>query len=131
MAHNFEEKDLDLLDKSMRLRERMMDVIARKKDEELPIKPSEIMAVTNLLESVDRSIFSKAKINIDDSSVKNEQLTKEVLKQLMTDLHVNKPVFNQVTTDGAPPVYESKRDFDVKDGELILGDDITSVREDI
>lgn len=124
MAHSFEDKDLELLEKSMKLRERMMDNIARKKDDELPAKPSELMAVTNLLESVDRSIYAKAKINIEDTSAKNEEATKEVLRQLMTQLHTNKPQFNQeCIPQAAIPSFQSSGAFSVTDGELITGTD--------
>lgn len=124
MAHSFEDKDLELLEKSMKLRERMMDNIARKKDDELPAKPSELMAVTNLLESVDRSIYAKAKINIEDTSAKNEEATKEVLRQLMTQLHTNKPQFNQESMpQAAIPSFQSSGAFSVTDGELITGTD--------
>ena len=130
MAHSFEDKDLELLEKSMKLRERMMDNIARKKDEELPSKPSELMAVTNLLESVDRSIYAKAKINIEDTAAKNEEATKEVLRQLMTQLHNNKPQFEQVALQGASiPSFESRGGFAVSDGELITGSDNHVVEE--
>lgn len=124
MAHSFEDKDLELLEKSMKLRERMMDNIARRKDEELPSKPSDLMAVTNLLESVDRSIYAKAKINIEDSAAKNEEATKEVLRQLVTQLHNNKPQFEQGASQGPSiPSFKSSGGFALTDGELITGSD--------
>lgn len=122
MGHAFEDKDLTLLGKSMLLRERMMDNIARRKDEELPVKPSELMAVTNLLESVDRSIYAKAKINIEDSSSKNEEATKEVLRELMKDLHVRRASGTLIVhqdTAAQIPGYQSRAELSVNDGELI------------
>lgn len=130
MAHSFEDKDLELLEKSMKLRERMMDNIARKKDEELPTKPSDLMAVTNLLESVDRSIYAKAKINIEDTAAKNDEATKEVLRQLMTQLHNNKPQFNQESVQTSSiPSFQSNSGFSVSEGELITGSDNHVVEE--
>lgn len=124
MAHSFEDKDLELLEKSMKLRERMMDNIARRKDEELPSKPSDLMAVTNLLESVDRSIYAKAKINIEDSAAKNEEATKEVLRQLVTQLHNNKPQSEQTAFQNPSiPSFKSSGGFALTDGELITGSD--------
>jgi hypothetical protein len=124
MAHAFEDKDLDLLGKSMLLRERMMDNIAQRKNEDLPVKPSDIMAVTNLLESVDRSIYAKAKINIEDSSSKNEEATREVLRELMVSLHNQRaagtPVLGMV---GEIPGYQSRSELTVNSGELITKSD--------
>jgi hypothetical protein len=124
MAHAFEDKDLELLNKSMLLRERMMDNIAQRANEALPVKPSDLMAVTNLLESVDRSIYAKAKINIEDSSSKNEEATREVLRSLMVDLH------NQLALGtGAPsspgtiPGYQPRAELVLNPGELITKSD--------
>lgn len=126
MGHAFEDKDNELLAKSMRLRERMMDNISKRADDDLPVKPSDLMAVTNLLESVDRSIFAKAKINIEDSSSKNDEANREVLKQLMIDMH------NQRASDmnaishssvGVIPGYQSRSEIVINDGELITKSD--------
>lgn len=121
MAHNFEERDLNLLEQSMRLRERMMNNIASKPDQELPTKPSELMAVTNLLESVDRSIFAKAKIDIEETSAKNEEATKEVLRQLMSELHNTKGRYqhSNQTSNASIPSYESRSQLNINEGELI------------
>lgn len=122
MPHAFEDKDLELLGKSMQLRERMMNNIAKRKDEELPVKPSDLMAVTNLLESVDRSIYAKAKINIEDTSSKNEEATREVLRTLMKDLHQNKQT--PLPEHGAQaPTYQPFADIPINDGELVRGAD--------
>lgn len=125
MAHSFEDKDLVLLDKSMKLRERMMDNIAMRPDSALPVKPSDLMAVTNLLESVDRSIYAKAKINIEDSSSKSQEATKEVLRQLMEDLHNNKAsaMGNVAASGGQIPGYQSRAELSVNEGELITKSD--------
>lgn len=125
MSHAFEDKDLVLLDKSMRLRERMMDNIAKRPDDGLPVKPSDLMAVTNLLESVDRSVFAKAKINIEDSSSKNQEATKEILRQLMEDLHNQHSSNSQKPQDrtGEIPGYQPRADLSVNEGELITRSD--------
>lgn len=125
MAHAFEDKDLELLAKTMKLRERMMDNIAQRADADLPIKPSDLMAVTNLVESVDRSIYAKAKINIEDTSSKNEEATREVLRSLMKDLHQNKqaPYLETLAHTGHPPSYVSSTDISINEGELVRGAD--------
>lgn len=122
MAHSFDDKDLELLAKTMKLRERMMDNIAQRSDADLPVKPSDLMAVTNLVESVDRSIYAKAKINIEDTSSKSEEATREVLKSLMMDLHRNKqaPYLESI---GHAPSYVPSTDISVNEGELVRGSD--------
>lgn len=120
--HAFEDKDLELLAKTMKLRERMMDNIAQRADQDLPVKPSDLMAVTNLVESVDRSIYAKAKINIEDTSSKNEEATREVLRSLMKDLHQNKQV-PHLQSIGQAPTYMSNTEISVNTGELVRGVD--------
>ena len=129
MAHSFEESDLELLGKSMKLRERMMNNIAKRDDNDLPIKPSDLMAVTNLLESMDRSIYTKAKINIDDSSSRNEEATREVLRGLMVDLHNQRVLGNTPSSQGQIPGYKSITDITVNEGELITKSDNYSPTE--
>lgn len=129
MAHSFEESDLELLGKSMKLRERMMNNIAKRDDNDLPVKPSDLMAVTNLLESMDRSIYTKAKINIDDSSSRNEEATREVLRGLMVDLHNQRVLGNTPSSQGQIPGYKSITDITVNEGELITKSDNYSPTE--
>lgn len=125
MAHAFEDKDLELLGKSMLLRERMMDNIAQRPNNDLPVKPSDLMAVTNLLESVDRSIYAKAKINIEDSSSKNEEATREVLRELMINLHNQRASGSTTVVPlvGEIPGYQSRTELNVNSGELITKSD--------
>ncbi len=82
MSEIFTEKDVTLLEKSMTLRERIVDNFARLPDDQLPKKPSELMAVVNLAESIDRTVFQKAKLTIDKDSATDEKATKEVLRSL-------------------------------------------------
>lgn len=122
MPHAFEDKDLELLGKSMSLRERMMNNIAKRADDDLPVKPSDLMAVTNLLESVDRSIYAKAKINIEDTSSKNEEATRDVLRSLMKDLHQAKQT-SPLEYLGEAPSYQPSQEIGVNTGELVRGSD--------
>lgn len=121
MTQTFDDKDLVLLEQTMTLRSRMVANFARRKDEDLPMKPSDIMAVTSLLDSVDRSVFAKAKINIESSSAKNDEQTRLVLLQLMHDLHGRKEVI--VADSGQPvgqiPVYQARSNMTINEGELI------------
>ena len=126
MGFKFEERDLTLLEKTMRLRERMMDNIAMVEDSKLPTKPSDIMAVTNLLESIDRSILGKAKIEIEGDAAKDQQATKELLRQLVLDIHTNGDKA-RLPTEALPaaqlPEYIPFREMTVSQGELITRSD--------
>ena len=125
MAYTFQERDLNLLEKTMRLRERMMDNIAIKSDKDLPVKASEVMAVTNLLESIDRSVYSKAKIDIDSDAQQNDQSNKVLLRQLLIDIHSsrgNSPLELESQSHEAPQ-YRRSDAIALSSGELLTGTD--------
>lgn len=130
MSEVFTNKDLNLLDKTMLLRERIIDNYARLKDEELPRKPSDLMAVVNLVESVDRSVFSKAKLTMEKESAEDDKTTKSLLRQLMLDLHENKPGHTLPGVEVVTPVYESNQNLQIGHGELIPKTDVIVLDED-
>lgn len=80
----FNVDDIRLLEKTINIRERMIDNLLLG---ELPTKARDIDSFTNLLESVDRSIIQKAKINIEETSNKINEETKGVLTDLLLNLH--------------------------------------------
>lgn len=129
---SFTSQDLERLEKTTKAKERLMDVIFGVTDEELKSvtkSASGLTAVTNLLESIDRGVVSKAKIISDDDANKNQEQTNEVLKALMIDLHKNKnaPLPNvEASTNPSvqPPRFES-RGTAIMPGELIpLSDNV-------
>lgn len=121
MSKVFTVDDVRLLEKTISIREKMIDEIVKK---ELPTKARDIDATVNLLESVDRSIFSKAKISIDESIAASEEANKTVLKELLLSLHSGSTKTNEV--DRELPVF-TPRGTQLNDGELINGtDDIDS-----
>lgn len=117
MASSFSVEDIRLLEKTISIRERLIDNLL--KAESLPTKARDIDSFTNLLESVDRSIFSKAKISIDEAANKVNEETKEVLKDLLIDLHKNNSTYHLGEhSSGNSPSFESSG-IDVNEGELI------------
>ena len=115
MAGSFSIDDVRLLEKTISIRERLIDNIVQQ--ENLPIKPREVDSFTNLLESVDRSIFAKAKIKIDDANSRVNEETKEVLKDLLINLHKNqKPSGSSTSTEA--PVFQSTGK-QISEGELV------------
>ncbi len=133
MSEIFTEKDVTLLEKSMTLRERIVDNFARLPDDQLPKKPSELMAVVNLAESIDRTVFQKAKLIIDKDSATDEKATKEVLRSLLMDLHTNKgngPLPGETVRQTAAPAYQSNTNLEIREGELIPRNDNVTLEEE-
>lgn len=130
MSEVFTNEDVVLLDKSMRLRERLVDNIAKLPDDQLPHKASDLMAVVNLAESIDRTIIQKAKLTIDKEGNDDNKTTSAVLRQLMMDLHTNKPSGPlQGVTNSQPPEYKSNSDLKIKEGEMIARTDTISLED--
>lgn len=115
MAGSFSIDDVRLLEKTISIRERLIDNIVQQ--ENLPIKPREVDSFTNLLESVDRSIFAKAKIKIDDANSRVNEETKEVLKDLLINLHKNQRPSGSITSTEAPVFQSTGKQ--ISEGELV------------
>ena len=116
---NFSEDDIRLLEKTKSIKERMIDNLFAV-GKELPSKPRDIDSYTNLLESLERSVFDRVKISIDEASNKIQEGTKEVLTELLISLHkgeVPTPVENPERLDDIP-VY-SPQGIEVGSGVLI------------
>jgi hypothetical protein len=117
MTTTFSENDVRLLDKTISVRERLIDNLLTKP---LPTASRDIDSFTNLLESVDRSVFGKAKIKIEDVNSKANEETKDMLRSLLLDLHrnnSNSPIGVLEVAEGGP-VYKPN-DMAVLEGELI------------
>ena len=124
MSEMFSEDEELILSKTMRLRERMIDNVAKVKDEELPRKPSDIMAVTTLMESMDRSVLSKAKLRLEEKAEKNQSTSRQVLLDLMAELHHSKAATPTPSASDAPaPQYAPQEHLQVSAGELIAKTD--------
>jgi len=119
----FTENDLRLLEKTISIRERIIDNLLKN---ELPTKARDIDSFTNLLESVDRSILGKAKIKIEDSTTKINEETKEILKSILLDLHKQSEV-NTFSNMKEIPNFESKG-LEINEGELIIGQDDINIK---
>lgn len=130
MSAVFTDEDVRRLDKTMLLRERIVDNFNKLPDDQLPRKPSDLMAVVNLAESVDRSIIQRARLVVDADQAEDDKLTKNVLRGLMQDLHTNKrpgPLPGEAPREA--PVYKGNENFDIRPGELISKSDNISLEE--
>lgn len=133
MSGTFTPEDLTVLEKTQAMRLRLAENIMGKPDTELPKKPAELMATTNLLESIDRSILGRTKLRIDDDSAKDAAQSKELLRSLMLELHQNRgaPAAPEpLTLNTEAPVYTPSGST-VTPGELILRTDVPELPEDL
>lgn len=121
----FNEDDIRLLNKTLQIREQIIDNILKTS---LPKTAREIDSFTNLLESVDRSILNKAKIKIEDANARANEETKEILRDLLMELHKNSNSSNLNTSNSSREIPEYKpRNMNILEGELIRKIDIIDV----
>ncbi len=124
----FTENDARLLDKTLVIREQLIDNLLK---QELPTKARDIECFTNLLESVDRSILSKAKVKVDQDANKTNEETKAILKGLLMELHSGPGggmiIEGQATVVHEAPEYQPGA-IEVNPGELIPRSDNIDVK---
>lgn len=126
MASTFSVDDVRLLEKTISIRERIIDNFLEKNN--LPTKARDLEAITNTLESMDRSIFTKAKISIEESSARVSEETKEVLKDLLLNLHKNTSPFGGEMVEREIPRFSSQG-IAINEGELITKIDTQDVNQ--
>lgn len=125
MANSFTLEDIRLLEKTTSIRERVLDNLTKA---ELPTSSRDLEAFTGLVDSIDRSIFTKAKISIDEANNKINEGSKDILRDLLLELHKsNSPVTDRPAT-GNVPTFTSTG-MQLKEGELISKTDTTDVNQ--
>lgn len=113
----FTENDARLLDKTLVIREQLIDNLLK---QDLPTKARDIECFTNLLESVDRSILSKAKVKVDENANKTNEETRQILKGLLMELHTNPGAVIDAPVGSFKEVPEYQpSEINIHDGELI------------
>ena len=113
----FDENDDRLLAKTLSVRERLIDNLLKY---DLPTKDKDLVAFTNLLESVDRSIYQKTKLKLDKEDQDIQKDDREILRSLLIELHKEKK--EEVIRRGDIPSY-SAQGLDIRKEELIIGKD--------
>lgn len=117
---SYGENDIRLLDKTVAVREQMIDNLL--KEENLPTKARDVEKFITLLDSTDKSIFTRAKIKLEESNQKVSEESKELLKSLLLSLH-STPLETDITPVlGVIPQFTSTP-VDISEGELLLGED--------
>lgn len=122
----FDDQDQMNLAKTLNLRLRIVDVIANKKDSDLPTKPSDLLAIAQLAASVDKTVIDRAKIRADNErNDNNEEANRDLMLALMREIHVsNHHAVPVIPVPGhEPPEYMSNTELAVNSGELIRRQD--------
>lgn len=128
MSKTLKPEDVALLDLTMGLRERMVRKITKLEEEKLPAKASEILAVTGLLDSVDKTVLAKAKLRLEEESAEANEAHSNILRALMIQMHSNVPQNAPVGTARELPMYASQA-LEIKTGELIQGSSCAAPNE--
>ena len=117
---SYDEEGIRLLDKTVAVRERMIDHLL--KEEALPTKARDVEKFITLLDSTDKSIFTRAKIKLEESNQKTSEESKELLRGLLLTLHQNPKEIEAPVLDGVIPQFVSSS-MNVTDAEIMLEED--------
>lgn len=120
----FSPEELRLLEKTLDLREKIID---NRVKQGMPSSEKDINAATNLLESIDRSIFSRHKLKIEEDSNANQAQTKELLKELLISVHSGKSTNATNNEQGSIPSFKGVG-ISLNEGETTIGVDSVEVR---
>jgi hypothetical protein len=118
----FDERDTEILDKTLNLRMRLMGVFDKKQDSELPVKPSELLAIAQLAGSIDKTVIDRAKVRSNDQNNQSQEKERALLLALMQQMHNNKSSQNSQLVHEMPS-FESNTTLNISDGELVRGQD--------
>lgn len=118
MSSAFTPDDVRVLEKTLSIRERMLDNLVSQ--EKLPTDPESIRSFVNLLDSTDKNVFGRAKIKVEESSNKVNEETNNILGDLVLKLHSGVIPEGLGLDDGAViPKWEGSSEVEVLEGELI------------
>ncbi|QXN70616.1 hypothetical protein AGENTSMITH_212 [Bacillus phage vB_BspM_AgentSmith] len=123
---SYDEEGIRLLDKTVAVRERMIDHLL--KSEELPTKARDVEKFVTLLDSTDKSIFTRAKIKLEESNQKTSEESKELLRDLLLSLHQTPKEKDITPTTGVIPQFVSSS-MVVTDAEIMLEEDEPDIEQ--
>lgn len=128
----FDDQDQLNLAKTLNLRLRIVDVIANKKDSDLPTKPSDLLAIAQLAASVDKTVIDRAKIRADNErGDRNDEANRDLMLALMREIHVSNHTKPEIVPQEgySAPEYVSSVDMAIASGELIRKQDDVGLEE--
>lgn len=120
----FTDEDVRRLELSMQLREELLLKLKAEDRKDVGY----VNSFTNLAESLDRSILSKAKIKVEEEANKTSAANKEAILEFMMAVHSNAsaPITSKVERE--IPKYIPTGEEQVIDGELITKEDKIDVK---
>lgn len=123
MSNYFTEDDTRLLEKTIKVREKMIDALS---EFSMPKKPSDVMAMVSVIESLDKTLMTKAKLKLDDSSNKTAEETQAMMRELLINLHRDT---GKASTGNSNNILPDTIDYDVKPGEMKKDIDEVSIKD--
>lgn len=132
MANHFSQNDIEILDKTTKIRDKLISKFDAALDSEADATSDlkKVKALLELLDSADRQILAKAKLQVEDDSNKaNEEWVRHT-SDLITELHRMRASGSpsQGGGDVLPEIPETEL-RPVKPGQLIVGADNVTYKE--
>lgn len=116
----FTEKDLEILDRTTNVRERLLHELTKG---QLPTDSEGVRTIRDLVDSMDKAVFSKAKINVDDKKNELDAQQKMMFQELVKHITGNMTSAPPIQESASVPVFDTDMDFKLEDGETMLGKD--------
>lgn len=113
----FTDDDERLLSKTMGMREKLIESFTK---EGIPSKGSDVRVLKEVLDSIDNTILSKAKLKIEETDTTVNAQQRQLLAELVLAIHDNKG--NNASASNEAPKFEPS-DVVTCEGEDILGKD--------
>lgn len=125
----FSDREKGLLEKTLDIRERMLDTYMAANNGKLPTDEDGVNLVNKMLDGIDRSLFGRGKLKIEESASRSQEETKALLTELLVSIHQN-PVRHERVIEGQVlelPDHVSK--FEFRDEERMVQIDTITIDE--
>lgn len=123
MASYFTDEDVRILEKTARVREMTIDALTK---DQMPSRPSDVMALVSVIESLDKTILTKAKLKIEDTASKSNEETQTMMRELLLNLHRT-----GIKAVGAPATLTLPEDIEytILPAEMVKDIDQVSIKD--
>jgi len=126
MSKALDDKDLDILNRNISLRQRVVEELTKQEDAFTNSKKVRLLLET--LNSTDNTIIQKSRIKVEEEKNKNDSEIKAALVLALKEAHLRRQQ-NRVINDQRQTELDDSISFDVKPTELILHDEPRSLEE--
>lgn len=114
MPSSIDQKDINLLDKTIDTREKILDSLLKR--EKALEDTKNINLLLRVMDSLDLTIVQKTKVKIEDRSANDQSEVKEAMKEFMMELHKNKNTSKNIPQDREVDLPQDIK-YDLKEGE--------------